>query len=511
MEGLIMKMGFLFGAGAEVDYDMPLGGQFALDIFRQDPSKAKSQFKEMRDSIDASTHYAGNWLPDDYQSKNIFTFGKSVYENIIRDTIEHNRNKVIQNINRLDELAESVRQDLESKKQNINIDESFKRINGQSVDNLNMTQKIKFREEFREGNKLFASSYFSSLLMAYKNGSETTKKELGTIILAILQLTVGALSESLARKINDTPFDKKDDEIDLFDDLGDIVQINYTLAGASGLEYLLCESYDLENSSVLNSDENTVLGFAQKLLEKIFSDVIDYKSLIDSYWHYLYCPKDEWSKFCRIAIFLMIVRNYIDQQCLCANSNKVGYYDDLKNFLCRHKDIEVTVATTNYTELISHKLGDGIHFLNGSTNKWYDPYINRIGTKDDLDKEEKHFLVPLLFTQSGTKPMTSIHMSKEYVNVFDSFQNADAIFCVGYGFNPDDEHINGIIRELIDHGKQIYLVKPKRDILEQKVVSEIAQKLKTTHRENIQVLLVDRNRCVGDKSWIQEVYKDFLK
>lgn len=153
-----MRMGFLFGA--EVDYNMPLGSQFALDIFRQDPSKAKQQFKEMRDSIDASTSYAGNWLPDDYQSKNIFTFGKSVYENIIKDTIEHNRNKVIQNINKLDELAEAVRQNIESKKQNINIDESFKSINKQPVDNLNMTQSIKFREEFREGNKLFGSRFF---------------------------------------------------------------------------------------------------------------------------------------------------------------------------------------------------------------------------------------------------------------------------------------------------------------------------------------------------------------
>lgn len=506
-----MRMGFLFGAGAEVDYNMPLGSQFALDIFRQDPSKAKQQFKEMRDSIDASTSYAGNWLPDDYQSKNIFTFGKSVYENIIKDTIEHNRNKVIQNINKLDELAEAVRQNIESKKQNINIDESFKSINKQPVDNLNMTQSIKFREEFREGNKLFGSRYFSSLLMAYKKGSETIKKELGTIILSILQLTVGALSESLARKINDTPFDKKDDEIDLFDDLGDIVQINYTLAGVSGLDYLLYGSYDSENSSILNSDEDVILEFARKLLEKIFSDVIDYKSLIDSYWHYLYCPKDEWSKFCRIAIFLMIVRNYIDEQCSTAILNKEGYYDDLSLFLCKHPDIEATIATTNYTELISQKLKEKIHFLNGSTNKWYDPYINRIGTIEDLNKEEKHFVVPLLFTQSGTKPMTSVHMSKEYVKVFDDFQNADVIFCIGYGFNPDDEHINGIIRELIDNGKHIVLIKPQRETSTTKEAYEIAKKLKTTHKENIQVLLVDQNRCVGDELWVQTVYNNLLK
>ena len=32
------RLGFLFGAGAEICYDLPTGGKFALDIFRQDVS-----------------------------------------------------------------------------------------------------------------------------------------------------------------------------------------------------------------------------------------------------------------------------------------------------------------------------------------------------------------------------------------------------------------------------------------------------------------------------------------
>ncbi|HIY01641.1 MAG TPA: hypothetical protein IAA26_07325 [Candidatus Blautia faecipullorum] len=47
-----MKQGFLFGAGAEIDYDMPSGGTFALDIFCQDETSAKEEFKAMRDAID---------------------------------------------------------------------------------------------------------------------------------------------------------------------------------------------------------------------------------------------------------------------------------------------------------------------------------------------------------------------------------------------------------------------------------------------------------------------------
>ncbi|MCW5197944.1 hypothetical protein F1Z41_04650 [Clostridium perfringens] len=41
------------------------------------------------------------------------------------------------------------------------------------------------------------------------------------------------------------------------------------------------------------------------VIESIYASVLDYKSLIDSNWHYLYCPKDEWAKFCKINIFFM--------------------------------------------------------------------------------------------------------------------------------------------------------------------------------------------------------------
>lgn len=73
------RLGFLFGAGAEICYDLPTGGKFALDIFRQDVSDSK-EFIEMRDSIDGSTTYAGEWLPDDYKTRSVSSYGKSVIE-----------------------------------------------------------------------------------------------------------------------------------------------------------------------------------------------------------------------------------------------------------------------------------------------------------------------------------------------------------------------------------------------------------------------------------------------
>ena len=100
-----MKIGFLFGAGAEVGYGLPSGGKFALEIFRQDTTKIKEVFKEQREEIDDSTYYAANWLPDNYKSKSVSSFGKTVFEAIIKDTIEHNRDRIIAKLNEFDIIA----------------------------------------------------------------------------------------------------------------------------------------------------------------------------------------------------------------------------------------------------------------------------------------------------------------------------------------------------------------------------------------------------------------------
>ena len=100
-----MKFGFLFGAGAEVGYNLPLGSKFALDIFRFDNSKSKEVFKKKRDNVDPITSYANDWLPEDYREKSVSAFGKKVFQSIIKDTIEHNRNSIILKLNDFDSLA----------------------------------------------------------------------------------------------------------------------------------------------------------------------------------------------------------------------------------------------------------------------------------------------------------------------------------------------------------------------------------------------------------------------
>lgn len=368
-----------------------------------------------------------------------------------------------------------------------------------------MGQEIAFIDYFNEGNKIFDSKYFSSLLKLYKKPgvfSDNTKGEIRKILLAIFQLQIGALSENLTRKINDGIFKVKDDEIDLLDDIGDIIQLNYQSSGLNGLEYVM-ESKDIS----LNTDEDLILCFSRNVIESIYASVLDYKSLIDSNWHYLYCPFEEWAKFCKINIFLLTVRNYIINQLGDTSSIPAdGYYHDVLKAINTSQIEPTTIATTNYNNYIYQVLQKDICYLNGSTDMWYDPYVNRIGTMDDLNAREKHFLVPLIFTQSGTKPMTSIEMSRKYVDMYDNFYQSTKICVIGFGFNSDDEHINGILRTLVDiDNKHIVIVDLNTGQNPEDFKESIASKLKVMNVDNLEILLVDKQRQEKGINWITKI------
>lgn len=489
----MVKVGFLFGAGAEICYGLPTGGKFALDIFRQDIAPSKKEFIEMRDSVDASTSYAGEWLPDDYKTRSVSSYGKSVIEHIIRDTLEHKRDYIIQNLNDFDTYAEKCKKNLND------IDNIIEKLLGKSVSNYQLNSVISFNPALvlNEGNKIFKSHYFSALLLIYKGKKlrDGLQAELKQIIVSILQLQIGALGATLVKNINDNIFERKDEEIDLFDDIGEVLTLNYQSAGVIGVEYL----YDnFKNKNINEIDEESkVVYFAKSILEEIFASVLDYKSLIDSNWHYLYCPKNEWAKFCKISIFLLSVKNYIEKNPPKNISNR-GYYDDLKDVIVKKSQIEVTrVATTNYNKIIEEKLEEEITYLNGSVNQWYDPHLNKIGTKENFKEK---FIVPLLFTQSGTKPMTSIFKSCEYVDLYRDWKKASYIFIVGFGFNKDDEHINGIIRTLVnDDNKKIIVV--GRSSTKEKIIKQLI----IEKSENIEVYNVDDQRNINNKLWIDYI------
>lgn len=490
------KIGFLFGAGAEACYGLPTGGRFALDIFRQDVSVSKKEFIEMRDSIDALTEYANKWLPNGYETRSVSTYGKSVIENIIKDTLEHKREQIIKKLNDFDTYAE------QAKRYVYDIDVIIHSLLKRRVTNCSLSQTVSFHDALNEGNDIFSSNYFSALILIYKDKilSHHQQLELKKIIVSILQLQIGALGSSLVNNINDNIFMKKDENIDLFDDIGEVLRLNYQSAGVIGVEYLY-DSFKDENGDDLD-EQSKIVYFAKCILEDIFSSVLDYKSLIDSNWHYLYCPINEWAKFCKISIFLLTVKNYIISSIPSSVDNN-GYYDDLRDCIDKSKLEIAKIATTNYNNIIVEKIKEDITYLNGSVTQWYDPYLNKIDKKENL---EGKFIVPLLFTQSGTKPMTSIYKSCEYVDLYRAWKDADFIVIIGFGFNKDDEHINGIIRTLINEDDKNIIVVDKNTSKK-----DVTGRLLVEKTENIEVYNVNDERKIDGKLWLEYILDNIDK
>ena len=187
-----------------------------------------------------------------------------------------------------------------------------------------------------------------------------------------------------------------------------------------------------------------------------------------------------------------------------------GYYGDIRAAKDKSALQVAAIGTSNYTDLAENIIGDKVTYLNGSLNMWYDPYLNRIGTKTELDKDEKHIIVPLLFTQSGTKPMISIDMSRKYVEYFNALSDSDEICIIGFGFNQDDEHINGMFRDLIDRqNKPVAIVMLDDQETERHTKSRIAKKLKITNTENLSVLKVDNERKRNGVLWLDSFLSTF--
>lgn len=479
------KIGFLFGAGAEISYGMPSGGKFALDIFRQDPKKSKEKLKALRDEIDSSNSYANRWLPKNFESNKIHVFGERIFDALIKDTVGNNRTKIIRRINEFDKIAK-VALSVIDKKKDFSLDDRIDEDLGKAHEEVNVNHNLEYSEYFNSGNKLFENNYFAILLEYYKSENilkNSERKELGEVIKAIFQLQLGAMSEDLSRKIEDNIFAKDTLELDIFDDLGGSLSVNYETAGVKGLELLAKDKSNIE-------DLHPIIEFSFEIIERIYAEVLDYKSLIDSNWHYLYNPYTEWAKFCRISTFLYTVQLYIIKQSENLKLKKEGYYDDLKSM---SEKISV-IGTTNYNSFISDKLNREVVFLNGGIEEYYDPYINAIGSEKDLNENETHFIVPLLFTQSGTKPMTSIDMSVKYVDFYNKLKKSTCICSVGFGFNYDDEHINGIIRTLIDRDdKKLIIVDVEEEKTEKDKISELSKKLKVSKKKNISFITVNKS------------------
>lgn len=503
------KIGLFFGAGAEMGYGLPSGGKFAIDLFRQDPTKYKKKLRKTLEEIKVTSTYATNWLPDSYLNKLIYAFGEKDFISIIQSSIEYRQDKIVEKFNDFDSLCEKAITKLNIDKNFLN--EKFEEISGGEIGSVIYSQKIKINPLITNDVKLFSSSYYSAMLETIR--TQENKDDLQRYSISFLQLIVGAHGYNLVKKLNEELFTQTPDDLPIFDDIFGMFSLEFHKAGSTALELLLREK------RTFNKDKNASLAellsaISQEVLENIFIDILDYQKLIDNHYRYLYCPKKEWAKFTKMVVFLEIAKDYISQNLGNIKTNQEGYYNDLLSI----NDLEITsIGTSNYNniiEIVSPKIAEkqNIIHLNGSVKDLYNPYknnIEKIGT--DSISQEKQILVPFLLTQSGIKPLTSVEMSRRYVDLFDSFKNSDAIISIGFGFNQDDGHINGLFRELIEvYNKKLIVVDISAD--ESKTQKEIKKKLRVgTNGGNIIVVSIDRDTRKNNGKFWYELVADLIK
>ena len=497
------KISLFFGAGAEISYGLPSGGKFALDIFRMDSNADKQSFRELRDALNRTSFYATTWLPESFWSKNISSFGKSHYETLVKGSLENKGDKILQYLDHFDDNISSIIEKL--RVNGIDINEKIEEITGVQVGQVIYSQNIRLSNLLGNHNGLFESQYFSALIkiLEVEENDHRFKSNMQKTIKSILELLIGACGENLIRCLNEGIFERSIDTISVFDDIGGVFSLDYKRVGISGLEYIV----DSEPVEIMNNTDAKaiIIEFGKMILEDIFSQALDYQELIDSNWRYVYSPKKDWAKFCRIAIFLNTVKRYIQgiadshrERCLAGP----GYYHDIR---CLNPTFELnSVGTTNYNTFIREILEQEVHFLNGCIEDMYDPYLNQIVTSDNTG----HITVPFLFTQSGIKPLTSIAMSKRYVGLYDEFIQSDIVCIIGYGFNSDDGHINGIFRSLIDENKEIVIIHyskyPTGNI--ESIKRDYQQKLRLDSIRGINVIVVnDERKTLDGQFWYEKL------
>lgn len=492
-------------------YGLPSGGKFAIELLRLDPSEEKQALREqLQNEINRRSAYATRWLPDQFWTKNIHAFGKGEFTSLIESSIENKKDMLIERLSNFDSLvtAQFSSSGLDASAVAAAYRTQFERELGSEV----YSQVIRLNQLLGNHGGLFASRYYSAILDVVRATPHASL--LKRFAVAFLQLLVGSCGHDLISRLNSEIFTQAPDDLPIFDDVAGLFRVEMSKGGLDAIDLLITERSTVSNSGDMSLPDMLAV-LARGALEALFDGILDYQALIDSHFRYLFSPRTEWAKFTKMVIFMRLARRYIISQMPEEQKlPKEGYYHDL----ARAKEFGVSlkaIGTANYNSLLE-KLGAELGFeatrtyhLNGGVADFYNPYTNDVFSypgADEVPKGQLH--VPFILTQSGIKPLTSVNMSRRYVELFDHYVECDAVAVVGFGFNCDDSHINGLFRKLIEeHQKPLYWIEAS-DQTDSQLQNRLLERLRLPEecRTFLNPVKVNRNtRLVGNCLWLEYI------
>lgn len=444
----VVKAAFLFGAGVEVDYGFPLGGELAVKLLSSDgiDKNAKDMVAQMLglNSISNRKYFSSTDL-------------KKLEKSMINNRQEEIKNYFAGFNTRIQNIFSEYE-----------IDEN-KSI---SIENISFNMEI-FNSKSDSNNKIRDIENF------------------------FYQIIFGVFGTSWLKN-NQKEFFKKMKISDPFSE--DLFSLNFNTISIfnPGIQELLKEIKGLTRKNENKSEEEKFL----QLFKDLSEIAIDYQDLMQNmYSALLDASKYKEKEFIKIALILFKLRELIKECYDKCNLSVESYYLDLK------KDellSEAVIATTNYTSLISDVTKKTVYFLNGNIDNAFiisDSEIKEFKNFDDIDKRKKH--IPYIFTQTTLKPLFCVDMMEPFVQFSQEINKDDCrILCViGYAGNKDDVIVNSIIRKFLKKGKKVLYFAYSADLKNKELKDYIEKERKRItdlygESENLKVVPIDGKRMI---------------
>ena len=175
-----------------------------------------------------------------------------------------------------------------------------------------------------------------------------------------------------------------------------------------------------------------------------------------------------------------------------------NYYGVIKNYIDKY---DFNIVTTNYTTLCENITGvkaDEIAYIHGKFGWFENPRsleiidINTDEIKYHQGIKGGDIYFPYIFIQSGVKPIVDRIQIREFSKMIEFFEKADVII-IGYKFNPDDNHINSIIRSFICDGKRIKYFIYDNDLKKDDIKKRL--RIDKTY-DNLEYEYINKNNCL---------------
>jgi hypothetical protein len=426
----------LFGAGAEVPFKMPLGGEFALQVV------SSGMNNEIWDAIvnDINTTRTAvmtgiqqeklgweaykKWLGD-LLDGGIVRRGPSTQElkEIFRSTVSENRQKILRIIASVDVTLQDAGY----------ADTAF--VAAQSVP-LQAEVPAAFGNVMEPLNQSELIAQITGWALNANNG---LAEPVWHLLRMFIELAYAAGGQEAVRQLRGAKFGNPAVVQHVGVNLDGIVQIDFGTLGIDALNYAV----DLSNKE--EADE--IAEFCFRVIRRVVSDIIDYQVLIEKYLPALYRP--EAAGKARVLKAMRLIHGI--KETIATKYSETKKYQDLPSY---YLDLATSgslsglqLATTNYTNHIVDVTGvssDDVLWLNGHVAERLDPYHNMVTHEAAIPPGR--LTVPHLVAQSVIKPMMTPHTINVYQKFAAPMLNAPCIAVVGYGFGAVDSHINALIR-----------------------------------------------------------------